>query len=75
MYGIDDDGDTPLHRACNWGYVEVAECLLDHNVDPSIRSEPFLLVFLCLLMWMLQTIRVKLPFNGPMIGEETRERM
>ena len=69
IYGIDNNEDTPLHRACCWGDVEIAECLLDHDADPSIRSESFLLVSLCLLKCVLQINTVKLPFNMPTIGE------
>ena len=65
IYGIDNDGDTPLHLACYQGWVEIAECLLDHNADPSIRSGSFLLVSLCLFKWMLQINGVKLPFDVP----------
>jgi hypothetical protein len=65
IYGIDNSGNTPLHLACGWDRVEVAEYLLDHNADPSIRSESFVLVYLCLLKCVLQIIRVKLLFNEP----------
>ena len=71
-YGIDNNRNTPLHHACYLGKVEAAECLLDHNADPSIRSEAFLLVFLCLLKWMLQINRVKLLFNGPFNGNNRK---
>ena len=41
---VDTDGDTPLYDACSNGHLEVAEYLLDHGADPSIRGGSFLLV-------------------------------
>ncbi|TEB05157.1 ankyrin [Coprinellus micaceus] len=38
MYTVDRDRWTPLHLACYCGHLEVAEYLLDHNADPSIRN-------------------------------------
>ena len=51
MYTVDSGGWVPLHLACNNGRLEVAEYLLDHGADPSIKSVSFFLVCLCDYSW------------------------
>lgn len=36
---VDDDGYTPLHRACYNNYVDIAKLLLQYNADPSARTK------------------------------------
>ena len=33
------DGDTPLHLAAGWGYVEVAKALMSYGVDLDARNK------------------------------------
>ncbi|XP_043491144.1 ankyrin repeat domain-containing protein 27-like isoform X1 [Polistes fuscatus] len=33
------DGDTPLHRASKWGYLDIIETLLEHGADCKIKNK------------------------------------
>ncbi|TEB19374.1 hypothetical protein FA13DRAFT_377595 [Coprinellus micaceus] len=59
-----NDGRSPLHVACCFGFPEVVQYLLDHNADPGIRGVPSCLSSLRSLMWMLQIMGVKLPVKS-----------
>jgi len=32
-------GLTPLHKAANWGHVDVARLLLEHGADPTVKDK------------------------------------
>jgi ankyrin repeat protein len=68
MYIVDNDGWTLLHHACFYEHLEIAEYLLDHNTDPSIRGGSFPLVFCQLLTWKMQIMTVELLFGLPKGG-------
>uniref|UniRef100_A0A034WR57 Ankyrin repeat domain-containing protein 49 n=1 Tax=Bactrocera dorsalis TaxID=27457 RepID=A0A034WR57_BACDO len=35
---VDDDGYTPLHRACYNNFVDIAKLLLEYKADPNART-------------------------------------
>lgn len=34
----DDNGDTPLHKACKFGHLEVVKILMSHFAKPEIKN-------------------------------------
>ena len=36
---LDEDGNTPLYRAAQYGHLEIAEFLLEHNADVNAQNQ------------------------------------